>query len=340
MTRLPGQSIKGDVPPGAEAVTRSPSVLGAYLELTKPGIVKMVLVSAGVGFVLGMRAMSSATAQPTGTGFIVASVFGMLGTALSAAGANALNMALEPHRDAKMARTADRPVPSGRLRTADAMVFGLVLSALGVATLAIGASVAAALVCAAIIVSYAALYTPLKPLTTLSTLVGAVPGALPPLVGWCCAIAAFETPRVWYAPLLDAGGWSLVALMFVWQVPHVMAISWKYRNQYAAGGYRVLPSVDPDGRRTGRAALAWSAALIPVSLAPIGALEQAGEPMVGLVYGIAAVVAGAGMVWTSFRLYRDRSDAAAKGLFIASIIYVPVVMFSLVIDAFARVILP
>ena len=283
--------------------------------------------------------MTTAEVSPSGTGFLVAGLFGMIGTALSAGGANALNMALEPHRDAKMARTADRPVPSGRIATKHAMAFGLALSVLGVATLAIGASVAAALVCAAIIVSYAAMYTPLKPLTTLSTLVGAAAGALPSLVGWCCATAAFAGKAPWYGGLTDAGGWSLVALMFVWQVPHVMAISWKYREQYAAGGYRVLPSIDPDGRRTGMAALVWSLALVAVSLVPIGALQQDGVPMVGMLYGVVAVLAGGLMVWTSLKLYQRRDDGAAKALFIASIVYVPIVMFALVADAFAPAVL-
>lgn len=337
---MQGQSIGQELPQTLTGVEPRASVVASYIELTKPGIVKMVLVAAGVGYVLGVRSMTSPASSPTGAGFLVAGLFGMVGTALSAGGANALNMALEPHRDAKMARTADRPVPSGRIATKHAMAFGLALSVLGVATLALGASVAAALVCGAIIVSYAAMYTPLKPLTTLSTLVGAVPGALPSLVGWCCATAAFAREAPWHAGLADAGGWSLVAIMFVWQVPHVMAISWKYRDQYAAGGYRVLPSVDPDGRKTSMAALVWSLALVPVSLVPIGALRQGGAPMVGAVYGAAAIVAGALMVWASIKLYQKRSDGAAKGLFIASILYVPIVMFALVVDAFASAVLP
>ncbi len=338
MSHVQSQPFGRELPAGATVDARA-SLLSSYIELTKPGIVKMVLVAAGVGYVLGVRSMSGAAVAPSGSGFAVGALFGMMGTALSAGGANALNMAIEPHRDAKMARTADRPVPSGRISMPHAMLFGIILSVLGVAVLAIGASWAAAMVSATIVISYVALYTPLKPVTTLSTLVGAVPGALPPLVGWCAASAAFSTTGAWYAPLTDAGGWSLFALMFVWQVPHVMAISWKYRDQYAAGGYRVLPSIDPDGRRTATAALAWSSALIPVSLVPIGALRQGNIPMVGLLYAAAAVLAGVWMIWASVKLYRDRSDRAARNLFIVSIIYVPIVLFALVIDAFVPALL-
>jgi len=310
-----------------------PGVVSTVVELTKPGIVKMVLVAAAVGFVLGAiraaPAAGGAGAAPFEMGaFVWTAVVTLLGTALAAGGANALNMALEVWRDAQMERTAGRPIPSGRIAKSTATAIGLALAASGAVVLAWGAGLGAALVVVATVLLYTLAYTPLKPVTTLSTIVGAAPGALPPLVGWCAA-ATLATGS-WWTGLVEPGGWALFALMFVWQVPHVMAISWKYRDQYERGGYKVLPSVDPTGERTGRAALAWSVALLPISLAPVLALPAG---VLGLPYIVVALLAGGYFVKSAADMYRTRTTAAATKLFVVSIVYLPIVLFVMVGDA-------
>jgi protoheme IX farnesyltransferase len=309
-----------------------PGVVSSIVELTKPGIVRMVLVAASVGFILGaIRPDLAGGGAAFSIGqFITAAAFMLVGTALAAGGANALNMALEVWRDAQMERTADRPVPSGRIAKPTAMSIGLLLASVGTALLAVGAGLGAAAVVVLTVLLYTVAYTPLKPVTTLSTIVGAAPGALPPLVGWCAA-ATLATGSPW-AGLLEPGGWSLFALMFVWQVPHVMAISWKYREQYARGGYRVLPAIDPSGHRTGRAALAWSVALLPMSLAPVVALP---EGTLGVAYIVVALAAGLWFVSAAADMAHRRTTASATKLFVVSIVYLPAVLFVMVLDAVA-----
>jgi protoheme IX farnesyltransferase len=308
---------------------------GAVIELTKPGIVRMVLVAASVGFALGLVGAAGGLASGGGVSLanlVVVAIAMLIGTALAAGGANALNMALEVWRDAQMERTASRPIPSGRLSKRAAIAIGLGLSFVGVAVLWAGAGLGAALVTLSTVLLYVIAYTPLKPVTTFSTLVGALPGALPPLVGWCAASTMLTGS--WSSGLTESAGWSLFALMFVWQVPHVMAISWKYRDEYVRGGHRVLPSVDPTGERTGRAAVAWSVLLVPVSFAP-ALFMPAG--VVGFVY---LIVAGALGMWTvaaSANLLRERTTAAATKLFVVTIIYLPVVLLVLVGDALTSV---
>ena len=309
---------------GVEQATTVGGRINAIIELTKPGIVRMVLVATAIGFALGAIGHNWATTPLLGT-FLIC----MLGTAFSASGANALNQAFEVSRDARMPRTADRPIPSGRVSVETGWAVGMILSVLGVGILALGVNWAAAAVSAATIVSYVLWYTPLKPMTPLSTLVGAIPGAFPPLLGWAAA-----TPHP-LGGLNEPGGWSLFAIMFVWQVPHVMAISWKYRHEYADGGYRVLPSIDPSGVKTGATAVMWSAALIPVSMTPLGALDAHETQSLGLLYAVVAVVAGLGMLWASIGLYRHRTDRSALVLFIVSIIYLPVLFAAMAADAFA-----
>ncbi len=303
--------------------------LRAVVELAKPGIVRMVLVAAAVGFILGsIRTAATADAVVNAFAFFSTAALTLLGTALAAAGANALNMVMETHRDAKMRRTADRPIPAGRLQPREGLAAGLAFAISGCAVLAAGVSLGAAAVAATTVLTYLFLYTPLKPVTPWSTVVGAFPGALPPLVGWAAA-TTMQTGSQW-GGLIEPGGWSLVALMFVWQVPHVMAISWRYKDQYLQGGYRVLPSIDPTGVRTAIAALAWSAALVPISLLPARLLPA---DTVGPVYLAIATLAGLAMCLASYRLLQQRSERAALVLFIVSIVYLPVVLFALVGDA-------
>lgn len=300
------------------------------VELSKPGIVRMVVIASGVGYLIG-----SIGAVPN---LLVAAAC-LVGTAFSAAGANALNQACEVERDSCMRRTAARPIPGGRLSRGAGYGAGIAMSILGVAILWFLATPAAAVVSLATIVSYVLFYTPLKAVTPLSTLVGAIPGAFPPLVGWAAAsgpVVAGEGNS--WARLLDPGGWSLFALMFVWQIPHVMAISWKYREDYAAGGYRVLPSVDPTGLKTARASVLWAFTLIPVSVFPAAAITvRVGEvdaSVLGATYVVAALVCGLVMLWSTLEFLRERSDKRALVVFIVSILYLPAVLAVMLLDAF------
>jgi len=315
VTRLQQQPIDAALgAPAREAVSWARDVYA----LAKPGIVKMVVITTGVGFALAAMTRAWTLPQLVMTAFMC-----LLGTALSAAGANALNMAVEARRDSAMHRTMRRPIPAGRMGVAHGMGAGVLFSVAGVAVLALGTNAVAALVSAVTILSYVLIYTPMKPVTPLATLVGAVPGALPPLIGWA---AASVGP---WRGLSETGGWTLFALMFVWQVPHFLAIAWKYREDYARGGHAVLPVVDPSGVRTAWAAMLWALALVPVSLAPVVAMPG----RVGLVYVVVATVAGLLFAWAGVRFARTLADREARALFFGSIAYLPVVLITLVGDA-------
>ncbi len=293
--------------------------LAAVVELSKPGIVKMVTLSSAVGFVMAMLG----TRDWDATRLVTLAIGCIVGTALSAAGANSLNQVMEVERDARMRRTRFRPVPSGRMGELSALLAGVALSVAGLGVLCMACNAWASLVSGITIASYLFWYTPMKPLSPLSTIVGAIPGALPPLIGWSAARGGAE-----YAGLLEPGGWAIFAIIFVWQVPHFLAIAWKYREDYAAGGHRVLPVVDPSGASTSRSVVAWSLALLPISLVPIRFMPD----RLGIVYGVAAALAAGVMVWESVRLARVRTDTNARRLFFASIIYLPVVLLAMVGD--------
>lgn len=290
----------------------------ALIETTKPRITRLVTITSGMGFVLGClgRSWSLQELAITGIGAVV-------GTSLSAAGANALNQWAERDRDARMPRTARRPLPQGRLKPATVALVGAALAAAGVLVLLAACGWVAAMVSLATVLLYLFIYTPLKPITPLATVVGAIPGALPPVIGWAAAPGAggqgLET-------LAQPWPWALFAIMFVWQIPHFLAIAWMYRDDYAAGGYRVLPVVDPSGRRTARSILAWSLVLIPATVAP--ALMMHAAP--ASLYAIIAIVLGVGFFALSLRLARTRERADARRAFIASIVHLPVVLATLV----------
>jgi protoheme IX farnesyltransferase len=287
------------------ALAASRASAADYLELTKPRITLLVVFTALVGFVMASPGpVSGAALTPA-----------LLGIALVAGGASALNMLLERDTDALMHRTRARPLPAGRLRPAEALLFGLVLSGLGLGTLAWlsgGLCAAVALVTWA---SYLFLYTPLKRRTSLSTLVGAVPGALPPVIGWAAARGG-----------LEPGAYVLFAILFLWQVPHTLAIAWIYRDDYARGGLPVLPVLDPEGHLTGRQTVIHSLALLLVSLAP----AVAGGA--GWIYLAGAVALGTGLLVFAVRLAVVRSVAAARALFLASVAYLPALFLLLLVD--------
>ena len=229
-----------------------------------------------------------------------------------AAGAAVLNQLAERDTDAMMRRTRSRALPDGRVRPADARIFGIVLSAGGLALLAAHSYLAAALALTTLVV-YLAVYTPLKRRTPLSTLVGAVPGALPPLIGWTASHGT-----------MSAGGLSLFAIVFLWQMPHFMAIAWMYRDDYGKAGFPMLPVIDPSGRRAGRQAVIYAVALLVASVAP------AVTGISGTGYLAIAVALGVALLTLAIRFAVARSDHSARQLFLGSIIYLPVLWIAMI----------
>ena len=237
------------------------------------------------------------------------------GTALLAAGASALNQLLEREHDAKMPRTQDRPLPSGRLTPETVLIIGGTCGTIGLIWLALTVNVVTALLGALTLGSYLFVYTPLKRITTLNTVVGAIPGALPPLMGWTAARGE-----------ITGEGWSLFAMLFFWQLPHFLAIAWMYRDQYAKAGFVMLPVVDADGQRTGRQALSHTLGLLPVSLCPFV------FNMAGPVYLAGALLLGGAFLWCAFQFARHWTMQRARMLFFASIIYLPSILVLMVLD--------
>jgi protoheme IX farnesyltransferase len=233
-------------------------------------------------------------------------VAALAGTGLVAAGASTLNQVLERATDALMNRTRNRPIPAGRIRPAEATLFGALLTGAGIALLAALCGPLAAIVALATWASYLFLYTPLKRRTHLATLVGAVPGALPPVIGWAAASGR-----------LEPGAFILFAIVFLWQIPHFLAIAWLYRDDYERGGLQVLPVIDREGVLTGRQAVIHSVALLVVSLAPVAA------GLGGTLYLAGAVVLGVALTLAALRFARARDLGAARFLFLASVLYLP-----------------
>jgi protoheme IX farnesyltransferase len=276
-----------------------------FFTLTKPRLNLLVLVTTLGGLYL---------ASPDGVPFALV-VHTLVGTALVAGGAAALNQVWERETDARMRRTSGRPVPSGRLSASDGLWFGLLLSAIGFADLATATNLVAAGVAAVTWISYVLLYTPLKTRTSLATLVGAVPGALPPVIGWAAASGSITLPAV-----------VLFGIVFFWQMPHFLAIAWMYREDYARAGIPLLPVLEPDGRRTGHQALLYAAALWPVSLLP------ALVGLAGAAYSIVATCLGLAFIGLATLFARDRTHANARRLFLFSISYLALLWSALVID--------
>jgi heme o synthase len=277
----------------------------AYVSLTKPRLVLMVLVTVAVGYLLGAHGR----AQP-GTLAMT-----LLGTALVAGGAGALNQVLERARDGLMRRTAGRALPSGRLSIAEAVSFGVLLAVAGTALLLLGANPLAASVALVTFLLYVLVYTPLKPLTSLNTVVGAIPGALPPMIGWGAA-----TGR------LGIEAWALFLIVFLWQFPHFLAIAWIYRDDYRRAGFRMLTARDDRGRMTGCQAVSYALALIPAGLLPA---------MIGLagpLYFIGALMLGLVYLAASFRFWRETSDLTARRLLRTSFIYLPAILLLLLLN--------
>jgi len=239
----------------------------------------------------------------------------LVGTALVAGGAAALNQVWERDTDGLMRRTQTRPIPDGRVRASDGTLFGLLLSAAGLIQLALGANPLSAAVAAVTLISYVLVYTPLKKRTSLATLIGAVPGALPPVIGWAAATGTVPLPAL-----------VLFGIVFLWQMPHFLAIAWLYREDYSRAGIPLLPVLEPDGRRTGQQALLYAAVLWPVSLLP-AVVGIAGAP-----YSIVATVLGFGLIALSALFARERTTLTARRLFLYSITYLPLLWGALVVE--------
>ena len=295
-----------DAPIAAEALPipeARASAFADYLALTKPRLNFLVVATSAAGYYLGSA----------GAIDLVAMAEAIAGTALVAAGAAALNQLYERDTDALMRRTRMRPLPAGRLSPGEARIFGWALSAAGLALLAARANWLSAGLALATLISYIAIYTPMKRRTPFSTIVGALPGALPALIGWAASHGS-----------IDRSGAALFAIVFCWQLPHFMAIAWLYRDDYAKAGFPMLPVIDPDGRRAGKQALYWAFLLVLASVAP------GGSGLAGRVYVAVALVLGAGMFALSVRFAADRTEATARALFYGSITYLPLLWIAMI----------
>lgn len=274
-----------------------------FAELTKARLTLLVLLTTAVGYYLGADTV-------TLTGLFHA----VFGTALAAAGAAALNQWWEHQFDALMHRTRRRPIPGGRMLPRDAALAGSLLGAAGVLYLALACNLLSATLAAATIAIYIFAYTPLKRVSTINTLVGAIPGALPPLIGWAAARNDLSLP-----------GWSLFAILFCWQMPHFFAIAWMYREDYARAGFRMLSSADLKGARSGRQSIFFALLLMAVSIAPaiMGLTSRSFVPVELLLAALFVALA--------VRFYVRRSVEAARALFVGSIVYLPVLLTILVL---------
>jgi len=279
------------------SVARSHSKLDDLFQLVKIRLNSLVVVTAAGGYYM---------AAPTVFDPMVL-VATCLGTGLVAGGAAALNQVRERDIDQQMDRTKDRPVASGRMTSGEAIAIAGVATAVGFAMLWLVASMTAALVAVATLVIYLVIYTPMKRVSSLSTVVGAIPGALPPVIGWTAAGGT----------LASAAPWSLFLIMFVWQLPHFLAIAWLYREDYARAGLPMLPVVDRQGVLTGGQAALWAATLVPVTLLPYLLRFTTGT------YAIAALVLGIAFLVVAVRFMLRRTDDRARALFYGSITYLP-----------------
>jgi protoheme IX farnesyltransferase len=286
------------------------SRVAAFVSLTKPRLVFLVLVTVAVGFLLGARGtMVRTTALAATLGAT------LVGTALVAGGAGALNQWLERARDARMRRTANRALPSGRLTPAEAAFFGGGLILLGTGILLVGTNLLAALTAVTTFVLYVFVYTPLKPWTTLNTVFGAIPGALPPVIGWAAA-----TGRI------GVEAWALFLIVFLWQFPHFLAIAWIYRDDYRRAGFKMLTGRDSSGSLTGCQAVSYALVLVPVGLLPttVG--------LAGPVYFAGALVLGLFYVGEAARFWLDASDVRARRLLRTSFLYLPAILILLLLN--------
>jgi protoheme IX farnesyltransferase len=276
----------------------------SYVQLTKPRIAFMLVLTAAAGFYLGSTNFD-----------LLLFLRSILGITLLAFGTAALNQYIERKSDALMQRTASRPLPSGRLTGKEALLFGIVLCTLAELILFISVNTLTGILGLLVIVGYVFLYTPLKRLTTLSTVVGAFPGAMPPLMGWTSA-----------ADQISVQAWILFAIIFFWQFPHFLSIAWIYRDEYSKAGIKMLPVVDKNGKLTVRQVIIFTFLLIATSIIPflLG--------MTGTLYLITAISFGAYFLYCSLEMARKKSINAARKVLIASVLYLPLIFALMVIN--------
>ncbi|MEE8177978.1 MAG: heme o synthase [Acidobacteriota bacterium] len=276
-----------------------------YVELTKPGVIWLILMSTGAGFYIGAQ----------GAVDLLLLFHAVLGTALVAGGTGTLNQYLEREGDARMRRTEKRPLPARRMEPRTALVFGISLSTLGMLQLALAVNLLASFLALGTLASYLLLYTPLKKRTVYCTLVGALPGAMPPVIGWAAARAEIGLEAV-----------VLFAILFLWQFPHFLAIAWMYRDDYARGGIVMLPVIDRDGKSTGRQINFCAWLLLPVSLLP------AFMGMAGPVYLFGCLALGLAFIYYAASADLSRSLRGARRLLLASVVYLPLLLALMVVD--------
>ncbi len=279
--------------------------LGMYLELSKARLASMVVFSTIAGYLLSAR----------GAARLDHLIYTALGTALAAFGANIFNQIMETELDAKMERTRERPLPSRRLPRSRAVVYGWASSLAGVFLLATFVNLLTAALALGVILLYTLVYTPMKTRTSANTLVGAVVGAVPPVIGWTAASGRIEI-----------GAIILFGILFAWQIPHFLALAWMYREDYARGGFKMLPAIDGIGRFTARTALIYALALQPLTLMIYA------EGLSGMTFLIIAQILGLAFAVAALPFYRDRTRLTARRLFLASIIYLPLLLISMVGD--------
>jgi protoheme IX farnesyltransferase len=289
----------------AEARAAGAARIAAFVDLTKPRITFLVVLTAAAGFCMG-----------SASGIDYVALFNLsVGIALLSSGIATLNQYIERDLDRLMRRTESRPLPSGKLAPVEAAMFGIALSVVATAYLAVFINPLSALLGVVTLASYLFVYTPLKTKTTLSTVLGAFPGAMPPFIGWVAARGRIT---------VDA--WVLFAILFLWQFPHFLAIAWMYRDDYARAGVKMLPVVEPEGRVTGQQIISYTLLLIPVSLLPVA------TGLAGSVYLVGASVLGLGFLYYSARAALVRTTWQARQLLLASVLYLPVLFGLMVLN--------
>jgi protoheme IX farnesyltransferase len=285
-----------------------------YIELTKPRITWLILMSTGIGYFFGLRGAASWWEFLKAI-HLISLLHTIIGTGLIASGTAALNQWYEREADCKMRRTAQRPLPSGKMSAPSALAFGAALSVAGFVELWLGVNLLSGLIGAFTLASYLFLYTPMKQRTWWSTTVGAIPGAMPPMIGYAAAAGA-----------LSRESWVLFAILFLWQFPHFYSIAWMYKEDYARAGILMLPVVEPDCRSTARQIVLYGLALIPVSLVPsvLG--------MSGRIYLIGALLLGLWFLYSGVRVAVERTMIRARAVLITSVLYLPLIYGLMLID--------
>lgn len=279
--------------------------LGAFIELTRPGITRSVVLTSAAGFYLAS----------SGSLDLLLLIHTLVGTAFLSGGAAVLNQFIEREADGKMNRTCRRPLPSGRVSENDAVIIGGLLIVGGSLYLAFLTNILAAFLGCFASVVYLFVYTPLKMKTPICTTIGAIPGAIPPLIGWAAASGR-----------LDSNALLLFAILFAWQFPHFLAISWLHKEDYKRAGFAMLSSVDPDGRRTGQRILVFTLILLGLSIVPVT------SGLVGMLYLTGALLLGFVLLWFGFEVALSRTTSAARRVLVASVAYLPLLMMLMVID--------